>query len=69
MRMTWVPVPVPDEEAFEAIKAGVDTLPPGSKMMLNAGIYILPQAGELTVKLTFLTYQANFTQWTAQPQT
>lgn len=29
--------PLPDEEAFEAIKAGVDAMPPGVKMMLNAG--------------------------------
>ncbi|KIK69358.1 hypothetical protein GYMLUDRAFT_214481 [Collybiopsis luxurians FD-317 M1] len=28
---------VSDEEAFEAIKAGVDALPPGTKMFLNSG--------------------------------
>lgn len=28
---------MPDEQAFEAIKAGVDTLPPGAKMILNSG--------------------------------
>ena len=38
MGMTWVAVPTPDKEAFEAIKAGVDTLPPGAKMILNAGM-------------------------------
>jgi pyridoxine 4-dehydrogenase len=37
MRMTWSDVPTPDEQAFEAIKAGVDTLPPGAKMVLNSG--------------------------------
>jgi len=37
MRMTWAEVPTPDEVAFEAIKAGVDTLPPGAKMILNSG--------------------------------
>ncbi|KAI0363829.1 aldo/keto reductase [Pilatotrama ljubarskyi] len=36
MTMTWVPTPVPDEQAFEAIKAGVDALPPGVKMVLNS---------------------------------
>lgn len=29
--------PLPDEEAFEAIKAGVDAMPPGVKMLLNSG--------------------------------
>ena len=31
-------VPLPDEEAFEAIKAGVDAMPAGVKMMLNSGM-------------------------------
>ncbi|KIK56439.1 hypothetical protein GYMLUDRAFT_1016317 [Collybiopsis luxurians FD-317 M1] len=31
------PNPVSDEEAFEAIKAGVDALPLGTKMFLNSG--------------------------------
>ena len=29
--------PLPDEEAFEAIKAGVDSMPTGVRMMLNSG--------------------------------
>ncbi|KAG1877853.1 Aldo/keto reductase [Suillus subalutaceus] len=33
----WTPEPVPDEQCFEAIKAGVDALPPGTKMFLNGG--------------------------------
>jgi len=37
MKMTWSEVPTPDEEAFAAIKAGVDALPPGAKMILNSG--------------------------------
>ncbi|KAF8552019.1 Aldo/keto reductase [Imleria badia] len=37
MLMTWTPEPVPDEQCFEAIKAGVDALPPGAKMFLNGG--------------------------------
>ncbi|KAI0375028.1 aldo/keto reductase [Pilatotrama ljubarskyi] len=39
MMMTWrdPSVPLPDEEAFEAIKAGVDAMPPGVKMVLNSG--------------------------------
>jgi pyridoxine 4-dehydrogenase len=46
MRMTWVPVPTPDEVAFEAIKAGVDTLPAGAKMILNTG---MTQMDDLTL--------------------
>jgi len=36
MMMTLQPVPVSDEHAFAAIKAGVDALPPGVKMILNS---------------------------------
>ncbi|KAJ3538653.1 hypothetical protein NM688_g6487 [Phlebia brevispora] len=36
MMMTWTPNPVPDEVCFEAIKAGVDQLPPGVKMLINS---------------------------------
>ncbi|THH16555.1 hypothetical protein EW146_g4105 [Bondarzewia mesenterica] len=36
MLMTWKPTPVPDEEAFEAIKAGIDSLPAGTKMLINS---------------------------------
>ncbi len=32
--------PLPDEEAFEAIKAGVDAMPKGVKMFLNSGMDI-----------------------------
>jgi pyridoxine 4-dehydrogenase len=37
MMMTWRPTPVPDEEAFAAIKAGIDSLPPGVKIFINSG--------------------------------
>ncbi|OJA10957.1 hypothetical protein AZE42_04664 [Rhizopogon vesiculosus] len=37
MLMTWRTEPVPDEQCFEAIKAGVDALPPGAKMFINGG--------------------------------
>ncbi|TBU23756.1 aldo/keto reductase [Dichomitus squalens] len=38
MMMTWRDpnYPLPDEETFEAIKAGVDAMPPGVKMVLNS---------------------------------
>jgi hypothetical protein len=35
--MTWTPTPIRDEDAFAAIKAGIDALPPGVKMLLNSG--------------------------------
>ena len=41
MMMTWKPTSVPDEDAFAAIKAGIDTLPPGVKMLLNSGKWVL----------------------------
>jgi pyridoxine 4-dehydrogenase len=37
MMMTWKPTPIPDEHTFAAIKAGIDALPPGVKMILNSG--------------------------------
>ncbi|KAG6333124.1 hypothetical protein ID866_5964 [Astraeus odoratus] len=37
MSMTTGKEVVPDEQCFEAIKAGVDRLPPGVKMFLNGG--------------------------------
>ncbi|KAH9990785.1 NADP-dependent oxidoreductase domain-containing protein [Russula vinacea] len=36
MKMTLTPTPVPDEQAFAAIKGGIDALPPGVKMFLNS---------------------------------
>jgi len=38
MMLTWTANPVPYEQAFEAIKAGIDSLPPGVKMFLNSGM-------------------------------
>ncbi|TFY73804.1 hypothetical protein EWM64_g10208, partial [Hericium alpestre] len=36
MMMTWRTPPASDEEAFEAIKVGIDSLPSGVKMFLNS---------------------------------
>ena len=33
----WKPTPVPDEDCFASIKAGIDALPLGAKMFLNSG--------------------------------
>ncbi|KAI0313922.1 aldo/keto reductase [Amylostereum chailletii] len=51
MMMTWKPTPVPEEQAFAAIKAGIDTLPPGTKMMLNAGQFYGQNASSLGLDL------------------
>ncbi|KAL1939742.1 hypothetical protein VTO73DRAFT_9775 [Trametes versicolor] len=42
MSMSWVPKPVSDEQAFEAIKAGLDTLPAGAKLILNSAQFYGP---------------------------
>jgi len=36
---SWRNPPIPDEEAFASLKAGMDSLPPGTKMFLNSGAY------------------------------
>ncbi|KAI0818943.1 aldo/keto reductase [Irpex lacteus] len=51
MMMTWTPTPVPDEQCFEAIKAGVDLLPPGVKMMLNSGEFYAQDFGTANLEL------------------
>lgn len=33
----WTATPVQDDICFEAMKAGMDNLPPGTKMVLNSG--------------------------------
>ncbi|KLO12597.1 Aldo/keto reductase [Schizopora paradoxa] len=37
MMMTWKPEPTPEEECFEAIKASLDSVPAGCKMIINSG--------------------------------
>ncbi|KAG9044570.1 hypothetical protein FS837_007916 [Tulasnella sp. UAMH 9824] len=40
MLLTWVPNPVPDEQAFSAIKAAIDLVPTNEKLLINsAGFY------------------------------
>lgn len=34
---SWTETPVADEDCFEAMKAGMDALPPNTKMVLNDG--------------------------------
>ncbi|KAF9064030.1 aldo/keto reductase [Rhodocollybia butyracea] len=51
MLMTWTPSPVSDEQAFEAIKAGVDALPSGTKAFLNSGEFYAMDWGTSNLQL------------------
>ncbi|EPQ58227.1 Aldo/keto reductase [Gloeophyllum trabeum ATCC 11539] len=51
MLMTWKAVPSPDEECFEAIKAGVDSLPEGAKMFLNSGEFYGPNLSTANLEM------------------
>lgn len=39
--MTGRPNPLPDEQCFEAIKAGIEAAPQGVKVFLNSGASIV----------------------------
>ncbi|THU84502.1 aldo/keto reductase [Dendrothele bispora CBS 962.96] len=51
MMMTWTPNPIPDEQAFEAIKAGIDALPKGAKMILNSAEFYAMDMGTGNLQL------------------
>ncbi|KAF8610056.1 aldo/keto reductase [Ceratobasidium sp. AG-I] len=52
MMMTWTPNQVPDEQCFEAIKAGIESAPPGVKIFLNSGeFYGNPPNGTANLEL------------------
>ncbi|KAJ3509019.1 hypothetical protein NMY22_g16434 [Coprinellus aureogranulatus] len=51
MTMTWTPQPVPDEQCFESIKAGVDALPTGTKAILNAGEFYAQDLGTANLEM------------------
>ncbi|KAF5387562.1 hypothetical protein D9757_006508 [Collybiopsis confluens] len=51
MMMTWTPSPVSDEQAFEAIKSGIDALPSGTKAFLNSGEFYAMDFGTANLKL------------------
>ncbi|EJD07505.1 aldo/keto reductase [Fomitiporia mediterranea MF3/22] len=55
MMMTWKPTPVPDDECFEAIKASLDSVPLGTKMVLNSGEFygISPREANLELIARF----------------
>ncbi|KAI0055772.1 aldo/keto reductase [Artomyces pyxidatus] len=44
-------VPIPDEDAFAAIKAGLDSLPPNTKMVLNSGEFYATGCGPGNLEL------------------
>ncbi|KAL1939739.1 hypothetical protein VTO73DRAFT_9772 [Trametes versicolor] len=56
MSMTRVDV-VPDELAFEAIKSGIDALPPGVKMMLNSSEFYDINWGTTNLELLARFYE------------
>lgn len=43
--------PVPDEQCFEAIKAGIDAVPDGTKMLLNSGEFYANDLGTGNLEL------------------
>ncbi|TFK29153.1 aldo/keto reductase [Coprinopsis marcescibilis] len=51
MLMVWMPGANTDEQCFESIKAGVDALPPGTKMFLNAGEFYAHDLGTANLEL------------------
>ncbi|VDC06825.1 unnamed protein product [Peniophora sp. CBMAI 1063] len=51
MMLTWTPKPTPDEQAFEAIKAAIDAVPAGSKMLLNSSQFYAQDFGTANLEL------------------
>jgi len=51
MMLTWTANPVPHEQAFEAIKAGIDSLPAGVKMLLNTAEFYDPKGSPANLDL------------------
>ncbi|KII90858.1 hypothetical protein PLICRDRAFT_137378 [Plicaturopsis crispa FD-325 SS-3] len=51
MSLTWTPNPVPDEQAFAAIKAAVDATPAGAKLLLNSGEFYAFDLGTANLEL------------------
>jgi len=51
MRMTWPQTPISDNEAFAAIKGGIDALPPDVKMFLNSAEFYGPGLSTANLEL------------------
>ncbi|KAH8829021.1 aldo/keto reductase [Flagelloscypha sp. PMI_526] len=59
MGMTWTPRSLSDTQCFESIKAGIDQLPPGVKMILNAGEFYATDLGPRNLELLARFFDAN----------
>jgi len=57
MMATWKPVPTPDEQVFEAIKAAINEVGPDAKIFLNSGEFygINPGTANLSLVNRFFT--------------
>jgi len=57
MLMTWTAKPVPDEQCFEAMQASIESVPAGSKMVINSGEFygIEPRTANLELVSRFFT--------------
>ncbi|KIM80754.1 hypothetical protein PILCRDRAFT_822023 [Piloderma croceum F 1598] len=51
MMMTFNAARVPDEQSFEAIKASLDSVPKGTKMVLNSGEFYGPNSSAANLEL------------------
>ncbi|KAL7282015.1 hypothetical protein ACG7TL_003482 [Trametes sanguinea] len=49
--------PIPDEQAFDTIKSGIDLLPPGAKMMLNSSEFYGPNWDIANIELLARFYE------------
>ncbi|KAG8940466.1 hypothetical protein FRC03_005448 [Tulasnella sp. 419] len=61
MMLTWTPEPAPDEQAFEALKAGIALLPEDTKLIINSGEFygFNPRTANLELLCRFLTSTLN----------
>ncbi|KAL5492353.1 hypothetical protein ACEPAI_3800 [Sanghuangporus weigelae] len=64
MLMTWVPTPVPDEQAFESLKVSLDSVPPGAKMVLNSAEFygMTPREANLEMLARFFEKYPSYTE-------
>ncbi|KAL5513134.1 hypothetical protein ACEPAH_3532 [Sanghuangporus vaninii] len=64
MLMTWVPTPVPDGQAFESLKASLDSVPPGAKMVLNSAEFygMNPREANLEMLARFFEKYPSYTE-------
>ncbi|TDL26314.1 aldo/keto reductase [Rickenella mellea] len=63
MMMTWKPTPVPDDQAFDSIKASLDSVPEGAKMLINSGEFygVNPRTANLELVARFFEKYPSYT--------